>query len=546
MNARDLFLDINQIRDIENPKNQCCRQGMNATTIGKFLAITIGLTLGLGVTLATAYRANVAAHWEERRCDPGVVPIAGAFKPASDPRTAGEFAEDNWRECQKEYIQRAVAIAAEAPKELAAAQGEVVAMASDATDLLTDVFVDVWRVCYEAYSTFMDRIKGAAQLFQNTLVQMHSIIGRLQASLLAIVYALISSIMAFVDSIKITLIVAIIVIGILVGLQIILFFLFLPISGLIITMTFVLSMVIVAVATAISAAMVSELFAPGACFKPGTRVAHGDRTVTHIEMLRIGDDLYGGGQVTAIHRFLSCDPVFDFRGISVTGDHLLWTEYGGLTPVREHPDARDAKHIGGNEVWCLTTTHRRIPCVGDGGILVEFADWEEIADDAIDQQRAWQTAVWRTLNGTVPMPTMDAALNCEAAIHPDTEVLMRDPWTRHFAWTRIAAVPLGAVIQIEEGVESTVLGRVEIAPSAVGPAVDGVSMGCWIWNPAQCLWSPSISRHVTVDTNNPWIHLYTSTGTITLRNGMLIRDASDVGLKQIGAINDAVVLGRPA
>lgn len=537
---------------------------MNAAALGKFLAVTIGLTIGLGITMATAYRANIAAHWEEHKCDPGVVVIAGSFKPASDPRTRGEFAEDNWRECQKEYIQRAVALAAEVPKELAAAQAEVANAAGDVTSFLTDVFVDVWRVCYEAYSTFMDKIKGAAKLFQNTLVQMHSIIGRMQASLLTIVYALISSILAFVDSVKIVLIVAIIVIGILIALQIILFFLFLPISGLIITMTFVLSLVIVAVATAVAAAMVSELFAPGACFRAGTRVAvavgTGHSEPRSIEEVRLGDELHGGGRVTAIHRFLTRDPVYDFHGVHVTGDHLIYSDAGAsgkLIPVREHPEARPVAQTilemlqrgglatGAEEVWCLTTTNRRIPCVGNGGILLEFADWEEIPDDAEDQQRAWQMAVWRMLNGSAPAPTVTAdTLDSEAALAPDAEVF------GHTGWVRVGEVPLGSQIRVSTGgtsIWTTVVGRVEIVPDAVGgaAAAEKVSAGCWVWDAERGVWSHPLPESRSAG-GDPWIHLYTTAGMVELRGGVLVRDASDVGLSRLGAVNDAVVLGRSA
>lgn len=536
---------------------------MNAATTGKFLAITIGLTIGLAVTMASAYRANIAAHWEENRCNPGVIPIAGSFKPASDPRTTGQFAEDNWRTCQKEYIQRAVAVAAEGPKELAVAQGEVVAMASDATNVLTDVFVDVWRVCYEAYSTFMDRIQGAAKLFQNTLVQLHSVIGRMQASLLAIVYALISTILAFVDSVKVVLIVAIIVIGILVALQIILFFLFLPISGLIVTMTFVLSMVIVAVATAVSAAMVSELFAPGACFKPGTMIAMADGTMKPIERITVGDELFIEGRkrqhrtVQAVHQFWSTSPMYDMWGINVTGDHLI-PAGPTLIPVSEHPDARPVRLTGldvlrsvgrvrASEVWCLTTSDRRIPCLDAQWNVREFADWEEIPDSAEDKQSAWQQAVYSLLNGCVP-PADSTMVNMDAALHPDTEVFVYNPRTCDASWMRVADVPLGA--QVAHSMEgfTTVVGRVEYAGDAIENVVSVsgniLSEGCWIDD--ECLWTQPTRypRLPAVDAPATWNHLYTSHGTIMLRNGLVIRDASDVGLDRIGDVNDVVVLGR--
>lgn len=536
---------------------------MNATSTGQFLAVTIGLTIGLAVTMASAYRANIAAHWEENRCNPGVIPIAGSFKPANDPRTTGEFAEDNWRECQKEYIQRAVAVAAEAPKELAAAQGEVVAMAEGATNFLTDVFVDVWKVCYEAYSTFMDRMKGAAKLFQNTLVQLHSVIGRMQASLLAIVYALISSILAFVDSVKITLIVAIIVIGILIALQIILFFLFLPISGLIITMTFVLSMVIVAVATAVAAAMVSELFAPGACFKPGTLIVLADGTIKPIEQLIVGEALYcddsnNDRHAVGVHHFWSTSPMYDLWGIHVTGDHLVPAIDGQLIPVSEHPEARLAPLTGldmlrytaaGNrasEVWCLTTSDRRIPCLDAAGSIHEFADWEEIPDSARDRLDAWRAAVSAMLNNGF-VPSIGTAVDSESALHPDTEVRVHNLRTGTVVWMRVADVPLGAQVAYDIEGFTTVMGRVEYEGNAVEKAVavgaNILSEGCWL-REQNGLWiQPTRYPEVTVAPAT-WVHLYTARGSIMLRGGFVIRDASDVGLDRIGDVNDAVVLGR--
>ena len=88
---------------------------MTVQTVAKFLALTIGLTIGVAVTLAASYRADIARNWEAKRCDPGVVPIAGIFKPDKDPRTATQFAKDNWDECRKEYVQAAIRVAAVAP-----------------------------------------------------------------------------------------------------------------------------------------------------------------------------------------------------------------------------------------------------------------------------------------------------------------------------------------------------------------------------------------------------------------------------------------------
>jgi hypothetical protein len=113
---------------------------------------------------------------------------------------------------------------------------------------------------------------------------------------------------------------------------------------------------------------------------------------------------------------------------------------------------------------------------------------------------------------------------------------------------RVGDVPLGSYIRVAgEGV-AMVLGRVEMAAGAIGAAGLGeVSMGAWVWDEKWRLWAPPIvevkSRSAEAAADN-WIHLYTSSGTVLLRSGTLVRDASDVGLEHIHEINDVVVLGR--
>ena len=143
---------------------------MNVKTLTQFITITIVLSVGLGAVIGAAFRVNVAANWEEQRCDPYVLPIAGFFKPSTDPRTAAQFATDNWRFCQKEYIQNALRVAASVPQDIANAEAATVGLTQDIASTVADVFFDLWKFCYETYSTFMDQMKGAAKLFHNFMI----------------------------------------------------------------------------------------------------------------------------------------------------------------------------------------------------------------------------------------------------------------------------------------------------------------------------------------------------------------------------------------
>lgn len=525
---------------------------MAATGLGDFLALTIGLIIGVGAASAAVFRADIARNWKTKRCEPGVIPIAGAFKPTDDKRTSTEFATDNWRECQKEYVQNAVRLAAEAPRALATAEEDVIETIGDITETIGDVFIGVWKFCYEAYSTFLDRMKGTAKLFHNFMINLQMVVGRLQAAALSIIYGLIALVVSILNSVQVILIVAIVIIGILIALQIILFFLLLPISGLIITITAIISVTVVVIATSIAAATVAEMFTPGVCFEGSTLLAVQGGGTKPIRSAVLGDVLVDGGRITAIHQFMSDDDIYDVHGVRVSGDHMILYE-DRMIHVRDYPLAElESRGCFGSKtrtLWCLTTTTRRIICVGKDR-TVTFADWEEIPDSDEESLRLWDNEVRETLNGHGTQLIVDGALDSEAGLAPDCLVQIID-WTGRHVWRPIRDIGVGA--RIVEGINgniTTVIGVVELEGSAVrravslgsgehGPQI--VSVGSWIYGPQNTWEHPTFAP---TDRLKPtrWLHLYTKSGKFMISGGWQIRDASDVGLERLRPLVDSIVL----
>jgi len=524
---------------------------MKVKTLSQFIVITIVLSIGIGAVIATALRVDIAASWDEKRCDPYVVPIAGFFKPMEDPRTATQFAIDNLSFCKKEYIQNALRTAATLPQALADAEAGTVGLVQDIASTMADVFFHLWKFCFETYSTFMDKMKGVAKLFHNFMINLYSMVERLNASALSIIFGLLAVIVTTINVIQVTLIVAIVVIGIIVALQVILFFLLMPISGLIITVTALVSVVVVSVATAIAAATIAELFSPGACFEKGTKIALIDNSQKAIEHIRVGDILADGGRVTATHRFLSADRIFDVRGVRVTGDHLIENETG-LIPVREHPDAtvpgRQCWFMCESELWCLTTSSRRITCVDRDGEIIPFADWEEIPDNDIAALREWYDKVWRALNDSdIPIdPPSQRVLCAEAGLSPDCMVVCRRLGERR-VHCHIADIEIGDIVYDGPYSTTTVIGKVLIAGDQSTDAVvlaspEGPNLvTCATWVKQNYIWSPAKGM---IQDRHParWMHLYTDSGMFMLSGMWIVRDASDVGLSGLRSLVEAVVL----
>lgn len=507
----------------------------------QFALTTMVLALGLAAVYAITYRASVYRNWDTMRCDPYVIPTAGFFKPANDPRSAAQFARDNWSFCQGGYIRSALKEATAAAGIAVSAEQGVAGLAQEALSAVADVFFGIWSLFHEAYSAFMDRMTTVAKLFHNQLISLHGIVDRLQASVLSIVMALMSLVVTFINTVQFTLMVVIIVIGILLALEIILFFLLLPISSLIITYSAVAAVVVVAVATSIAAVEV--------CFSPTAPVVYPGGKTRPIAEVRVGDILGDGGRVTAVHQFRSSTQTwYDLNGIYVTGDHLVThpDRPKELVPVRECPGAvRCASQ--GSELWCLTTTTRRIPVHGSAGVVM-FADWEEIPSEDTETQRAWHDAVWAWLNGGGIPPYIPPShvLASEAAISPDCRVERVRLWG--VETVRACDLQVGDWLLTREGWMTTVTGVVDLAGDQVERVIELPTAGgaqrvsCAVWLSKDGEWRHPRGFAVSPVAPERWVHIYTSNGTLDLVGGWRIRDASDVGLEHVGELVNRIVL----
>jgi urease gamma subunit len=528
---------------------------MKLNTLVGFSMLTVGLSLGLAVVISAGMRTIIGANWEKNRCDPGVVITAAAYKPTNDPRTPGQFAEDNWRDCQKEYVQNALRTAAAIPKDLANAEAATAAHVQDMVSKSGDVFFNLWKFIYEAYSTFMDSMKGAAKLFQNFVIQLQSIIERLQASVIAIVFSLIAVIVTFINSIQVALMVAIIVVGILIGMMILLFLVLLPIAPLIVSITALVAVTVTIIAGTLAGSMVSEMYTPGACFTPDTRVVAKDGNPRPLSEVQIGDTLRDGGRVVAVHTFHTDDPIYNLYGVRVTGDHLVSHPETPrrLIAVRTHPDAFATGIKGTHDLICLTTTTRRIPVLSHDVGVVMFADWEEIPESDEESLRAWNRRVWAVLNpGHDYRRPAESVLQSEAGLSPDCQV--ECPGWLGLGPTRlrrIADLRAGDVVFDAGGQPTRVVGTVVMegdqTTDAVNlPAADGstqvVSAATWIFSAEQGIWCPPLQyRRIELHPVR-WMHLYTAAGTFRLSGGYAVRDAAEIGLGNLRPLVEDIVM----
>jgi hypothetical protein len=232
----------------------------------------------------------------------------------------------------------------------------------------------------------------------------------------------------------------------------------------------------------------------------------------------------------------------------VSGEHLVVEENGQKIPVKHHPRAAAFKNCSRiNELWCLTTTTRRIP-TPDGTL---YADWEEIDEHDVESLTDWYEAVWHRLNQAPPSMKIPAPiLQSEAGLSPTCTVRSI---MYYFGVPYRTGVLMLDQIEIGDMIEdgpgwTQVLGIVKIDGPEVAQSVilDGqqMSSATWIQEGSPPLWKPAgFTRDATKQLHPMrWIHLYTESGTFSLTSGLQVRDASDVGLPALSSLVEAIVL----
>jgi hypothetical protein len=123
------------------------------------------------------------------------------------------------------------------------------------------------------------------------------------------------------------------------------------------------------------------------CFAPDTGVRLADGSVVPICKAALGQQLAGGGTVTATFQF-NGDGVSMVRlpgGVIVSDNHSLRAdETGAWIPAGQWPGA--VAHPCLPEIWCLSTTNCQIPIVtlsAASGSDLTFTDYEESNDPAV-------------------------------------------------------------------------------------------------------------------------------------------------------------------
>ena len=121
----------------------------------------------------------------------------------------------------------------------------------------------------------------------------------------------------------------------------------------------------------------------GGCFAPGSQVAMADGTFKPIEKICIGDEVYGGSTVYALYATKWEAPLYDYKGVVVTGEHPVY-EGGQWMRVKDSAQAKKSEEQH-NVVYDFSNVNHRIIIEG-----VIFSDYAETDDPTLSYDQMIQ------------------------------------------------------------------------------------------------------------------------------------------------------------
>ena len=372
-----------------------------------FILLTLGLLIGLCLTIASLERTGVMNRWTDRRCDLSVMVAASFFKPETDPRTSSQFAADNFEFCIKSYTDRFIELFS-AP--FNAILGKQVNLATGASGMMNAIR----NIAHTLYATFGSYMETYFKKFKTSVFEMSRIVqylkmamNRMNGIIMSMVYSGITLFRGMVNAVQFVIKIILFICVLMLIIIIILFFILFPVMPIIMSTLGAIIITVTAMAGVMSGSIAADAEDKkrGFCFSGDTLLRvrrNGVYVPLPISEIRVGDVIddqtCDGTRVTATIKMDGHGvSLYDLEGVTVSESHLvkgtdgIWKVVG--LDTRAKKTDRHARIL-----YCLNTSTRIIPIQTANGTFLSFRDWEEIADNDLTGQYHWNYLILSLLN----------------------------------------------------------------------------------------------------------------------------------------------------
>lgn len=286
----------------------------------------------------------IADNWLDYRCNPLVMPLAGAF---------GHDAEENFEFCMDNYADKLIALLLEPFEYMATLVGSTLSGHVSALDAIRGLLLRIKNAMFGFLDMVMHKMLNGMSEVMTLMVRVRDLFdklvgaGMVQLNLTVTLFSFLDSFFTLAMSLVKALIYAAFSMAVL--------------------LAFVMPELLAFVIPL--GAMLGIVY----CFDPDTPVPMADGSVKPMKLVRVGEQLATGDTVTAVYLFDGSGvPLSLLRGVVVSNAHKVYYD-GRWVYVGDHPGRRAALSLG--RLCCLATSSNTI-------LLNEvlFADYEELSD----------------------------------------------------------------------------------------------------------------------------------------------------------------------
>jgi hypothetical protein len=430
------------------------------------IVLTLLLTAGFAMIVASADIEDIKANWAKRRCEVPVVIAGNLFKPANDPKTPIDFAKDNFQFCIRNLADEVLKVAF-AP--LLAVAGQQMA----AANMMAGPMNSIRGMIAKGMKSFSDIF--ATQYKQFTALSVHITkiwhhikfaMGRVGAIVTSIVYFGLSASMLVQNTMKLIINIIMIFIGIMAAMILLIWFGIIPFIGIIITM-----ITLLASADSQTGGWISggNIDAGPFCVDPEANIVMADNSVRLLSSVKCGDEIASKNGVKNIitgilHVDSSLHRIVSISGVKMSQTHPIFYNNKWIR-AEEHPDAISLDIVL-NQLICLNTSLHSAVMRGSSDIIV--GDWDE---DNIDSP-IWISWVSKILNGIESVqPSPTTVPLCSDSVRV---------FTPENSWISIDTIKIGDRVLTKNGYTRVVgiyLGTLE----SENNSPEWVSDGVWIY-----------------------------------------------------------------
>lgn len=503
-----------------------------------FMLIAFGLVFALGLSIAGLERTAVMNNWSSRRCGLPVMMAAAFFKPASDPRTSGQFAKENFDFCMKTSVEKFIAFFMAPIQSLFSKNVNVASGAMDSLSTMRNIATTLYNTLLSYLESYFKKFNASVYQISRITQYLRMAMRRANAVVISMLYSGLTLFRGMLNTIQFVIKVILIICGIMLAIIIILIFVLFPVIPLIMAVlgSIVATVLVLSMYVAGSVGAEASGDQGGFCFAEDTKILvkeNGINIEKSVSEIQLGDELANCGTVTAVIQMCGKDvPLYNLNGIYVSGSHLVQSVNQEWISVAEDERAVKTSEVS-KILYCFNTTTHKIPVVSVKSAPILFRDWEEIEDNDIKGQYLWNYTILKMLNKS----TFFGKWNSSLQSFENTPLMSSNTQIKTANTPlSISEIKIGTKILDSMGREQTVLG-------VVSAAVEGKPMekvwntelyelenGVWIKGQSTVL--PDTVSNLTGYT------LITETGEFVICNSegkkeKVVRDFTDVGHKTI-------------